>query len=144
MRGRRIILCEGPDDVAILREVLRRRFGCSEPSGNKVDHVTLRTDSGQLLELIRVRRAKSQLAAMATSLIASATLDSPLERLGVCFDPDEEIEAQWRAGIFDRITPERPRELVEGIYRVSRAPSEQCAVVRLRALTSRARPAHRS
>lgn len=108
--SRREILCEGPEDLAALREVAGRCFGATplpadrQAGGAGADRrVDLCVAGVHVLRLTAVRNAKSALPhAAATQLATLPPIEgdrtsSRLTALGVLFDPDGDAERVFHA-----------------------------------------------
>jgi len=112
---RRLVLCEGPDDIVALREIGLSLFGAevqrnppwAGPAGET--RKLFLTIQGGDVEITAVERAKSGLAgALATKLHGlpvDNSSDDPnaLERITVLFDPDDEPTEKLCARLADEV-----------------------------------------
>lgn len=110
---KRIVLCEGPADIAALREIGVSLFGAqvqrNPPSAGAAGETRklLLIVQGSEVEITAVERAKSGLpGALATKLHGlpvenSADDLSALERITVLFDPDDEPPERMYARLVD-------------------------------------------
>jgi hypothetical protein len=112
---KRVVLCEGPADIAALREIGRSLFGAQSrpiplsagPAGES--RKLFLSIQGSEVEITAVPRAKSGLAeALATKLHGlpvENSSDDPnaLERITVLFDPDDESPDKMYARLADEV-----------------------------------------
>jgi hypothetical protein len=113
---RRIVLCEGPADIAALREIGISLFGAqvqrtplSAGAAGETRKLLL-TVQGSQVEITAVERAKSGLpGALATKLHGlpfenSSDDRDALERITVLFDPDAESPDKMHASLADAVS----------------------------------------
>jgi hypothetical protein len=128
MNGERLyVLCEGPDDERVLRELARRQFSCDKPDDipERSWHTVLRNDHWERID-IRPVDGRDALRQQAINLIELQKYEERITCLCISFDPDGDVESTWRKTLFESIeiegyeTTER-----EGIYVVKSLDSWQ-------------------
>lgn len=144
--SRRIVLCEGPDDVAALREIATGIFRAATPgSAGRADAVMAGAAGqarGQVLlagrarlEIRAVKNAKSQLAkGMATELAqlppqVAGDPEQRTRRIAAVFDPDAEGEEAFHRDIQREIARSardwRLQQVTEGAWIARREAGER-------------------
>jgi hypothetical protein len=105
-----LLVCEGPDEIACIRELLNRKFGFEihpnipsrpPPPAGEIRSVDMRSAERNLWVSVRAKEGKSQLVQLCRSEIQNMSPASPYERVGINFDPDGETEVQWRKSLFE-------------------------------------------
>lgn len=148
---RRLVLCEGPDDVAALRElalyvfkaIAEKQSIAGTPGG---EPRTQKLRAGQIAIEIKASRAgKSGLIKMiGESLAALGPQDGPPEeakvrRIAAVFDPDEEPVTAFHKGVASSVAREAPDwrlvQVGSGTWLARRMPGER---VQVRAIPWRA------
>jgi hypothetical protein len=82
----RYVVCEGPDDLGVLRSMLNERDGQNRCSGRKQSSIVYETEH-VALRLEAAPNAKSGLASHVVDLAEGAAGERP-DAIGVVFDPD--------------------------------------------------------
>jgi hypothetical protein len=123
---KRVVLCEGPSDIAALREIAILLFGAkvqrNPPSAGPAGEARklLLAIQANEVEITAVERAKSGLPeALATKLLGlpvedRATDPHALERITVLFDPDDESPDKMYAHLADQVSAEAKAWKLEG------------------------------
>lgn len=122
--SRRRIFCEGVDDRAALRGLLRRGFGLqsrpgpasateSKPSqGAPMEFVP--KQGGLPLVLLGVSGDRSKVLAQAVDIAKFGSPSEPAHILGLSFDPNGDPQAAWRQWIVAGFRELNPREDGDG------------------------------
>jgi 5S rRNA maturation endonuclease (ribonuclease M5) len=88
----RVIVCEGPDDLSALRDMVRRKGASAEGPGSKHERRLVFRKGKIRLVIAMSRGGKSGLAQRTIDLTERTAEDRP-DIVGVCFDPDDDGEA---------------------------------------------------
>jgi hypothetical protein len=97
--SKRLLLCEGPEDLAALREILHVHFSATrteEPNPNSSSKVEQWSVGGKTIRLINALD-RQRVLRFAVELITSDSPSDPIEWVGLSFDPNGDDEARWRA-----------------------------------------------
>jgi hypothetical protein len=142
---RRIVLCEGPADIAALREIGISLFGAqvqrtplSAGAAGETRKLLL-TVQGSQVEITAVERAKSGLpGALATKLHGlpfenSSDDRDALERITVLFDPDAESPDRMHASLADAVSASAKAWKLDGSPGdwVARRDASEAVIVRV-------------
>lgn len=94
---RTLILCEGADDRAALREIVGRNFGFSKSSTAASRNETFALGDATL-EFV-VAGDKERVLRLASEALLANSPSHPVMRLGLSFDPNGHVETDWRRWI---------------------------------------------
>lgn len=96
----RRIFCEGPDDLSALRAYVSLRYRLSAQPSAPTNQVVLVAGDGTVELTLVAAGTRQKVLSVARQLIALDDSPSrPLERVGLCFDPDDQEEPGWRSWI---------------------------------------------
>lgn len=128
MSRRILILCEGPADVAGLRELLSRRWGfdvlpaTSLPAVGDVRRQAMKSRREDLVLVVQAAKGRTALPAAWTREVRANSPSEPYGALGVCFDPNGDSERRWRELLFEKAWSEPLVPNADGDYQVNSLP----------------------
>ena len=94
--SRLYLLCEGPEDLAALRETLKGRFGFLKMTGDNLPRREQWSRGDLTLELVAVE-GKAQVVQKAVTITLADSAHDPIVRFGLSFDPNGQAEEKWRS-----------------------------------------------
>lgn len=132
--SRIVIICEGPEDLAALRELLIRQWGF-EPKRSwppPAGEIRLQPMARGEVDLdVRAAGSRSHLISHWPTFIRTSSESNTVRTLGLSFDPNGDAEQRWRRTVFEDPWGSPPMQRDGEDYLACRAEGPQGPMVRV-------------